>query len=303
MLIYRGVFTAMKFIDYLKELDKKMPLISLTYDRAFKSVFQRNRNLLIDYLNSCFYLKVKKNSKLRFLNTELPKENMREYQKNVDLYFVINEIFYIDLELNRMPFETVIDRNDLYMCKLVSLLLETGENIKKLKTYKLWQINLNANKVDVSKRYKVIPFDVIKRKRYPINRCMVANSLETYRKLYYTYGKRTREVIWNTALTATTFTELYVLLIQILEEDKVIKFMKDVIRMSNNNFILHEWEKDKLDELLQYNLKEYGRKEGIKSGRQESKIEIAKKLFKLKMSVEDISKVTGLSLKKVKSLM
>lgn len=249
-----------------------MPLISLTYDRAFKSVFQRNRNLLIDYLNSCFYLKVKKNSKLRFLNTELSKENMREYQKNVDLYFVINEIFYIDLELNRMPFETVIDRNDLYMCKLVSLLLETGENIKKLKTYKLWQINLNSNKVDISKRYKVIP-----------------------------------EVIWNTALTATTFTELYVLLIQILEEDKVIKFMKDVIRMSNNNFILHEWEKDKLDELLQYNLKEYGRKEGhregIKSGRQESKIEIAKKLFKLKMSVEDISKVTGLSLKKVKSLM
>ena len=73
--------------------------------------------------------------------------------------------------------------------------------------------------------------------------------------------------------------------------------------MSNNNFILHEWEKDKLDELLQYNLKEYGRKEGRKSGCQESKIEIAKNLFKLKMPAEDISKVTGLSLKKVKSLM
>ena len=112
-------------INYLKELDKKVTLINLTYDIVFKSVFQRNKNLLKDYLNSLLNLNIKKESKITFLNNELYKENKDEYHKIVDLYLSINNQTFIDIELNKMPFEIVRERNNLYLNKLASMLLKT----------------------------------------------------------------------------------------------------------------------------------------------------------------------------------
>ena len=313
-------------INYLKELDKKVTLINLTYDIVFKSVFQRNKNLLKDYLNSLLNLNIKKESKITFLNNELYKENKDEYHKIVDLYLSINNQIFIDIELNKMPFEIVRERNNLYLNKLASMLLETGENIKKLKHYSLYQININAHKSDIDISKKVILYDIENKKIYPIKQKTIIRSLETYKKLYYTYGIRSREVIWNAALTAKTFTEMYILLKQILNEKQLQKFMKDVINMSKSNFVLHAWEKEKLDALVLENIKEYGfkhgriegrkvgKKEGIKEGKKEGKKEgikegiregireTAKNLFNMKMNIHDISKATGLSIKELKLL-
>lgn len=260
MLIYEEVIviqTSEKInLNYLKELDKKIPFINLTYDITFKSVFQRNKNLLKDYLNSFPFLNINKTSKIEFLNSELYKENKNEYHKIVDLYLAIDSKIFIDIELNKIPFEIVMKRNNLYLNKLSSMLLETGENIKKLKHYHLYQINLNANKIDTDINKTVIPFDIENKKIYPINQKTIIKSLETYRKLYYTYGKKSREVIWNVALTAKTFTELYILLKQILKQNELQKFMKNVINMSKSKFVLHAWEKEKLDALVLENTKE-----------------------------------------------
>ena len=197
-------------------------------------------------------------------------------------------------------------RNNLYLNKLSSMLLETGENIKKLKHYHLYQINLNAHKLDTDINKTVIPFDIENKKIYPINQKTIIKSLETYRKLYYTYGKKSREVIWNVALTAKTFTELYILLKQILKQNELQKFMKDVINMSKSKFVLHAQEKEKLDALVLENTKEYGIKYGRREGRREgiksNSIKIAKNLFNMNMNIHDISKATGLSLKELKLL-
>ena len=123
-------------MNYLKELDKKILLINLTYDITFKSVFQRNKELLKDYLNTMLDVNIR-SSKITFLNSELYKENKNEYHKIIDLYLSIDNQIFIDIELNKMPFKMVIERNNLYLNKLASMLLETGENIKKLKNYSL----------------------------------------------------------------------------------------------------------------------------------------------------------------------
>ena len=310
MLIYEEwiiVQTSEKInLNYLKELDKKIHFINLTYDITFKSIFQRNKNLLKDYLNSFSFINLKQTSKIKFLNSELYKENKNEYHKIVDLYLAIDSKIFIDIELNKIPFEIVMKRNNLYLNKLSSMLLETGENIKKLKHYHLYQINLNAHKLDTDINKTVIPFDIENKKIYPINQKTIIKSLETYRKLYYTYGKKSREVIWNVALTAKTFTELYILLKQILKQNELQKFMKDVINMSKSKFVLHAWEKEKLDALVLENTKEYGIKYGRREGRREgiksNSIKIAKNLFNMNMNIHDISKATGLSLKELKLL-
>ena len=76
--------------------------------------------------------------------------------------------------------------------------------------------------------------------------------------------------------------------------------------MSKDGFILHEWQKDKFDALVKYNeiedAKKEGRTEGIAEGTKEKTIEIARNLLNMQMSIEDISKATGLTEDEIKSL-
>lgn len=76
--------------------------------------------------------------------------------------------------------------------------------------------------------------------------------------------------------------------------------------MSKSKFVLHAWEKEKLDALVLENAKiygeKYGRIEGQKRGRIDGIKEIAKNLLNMKMNINDISKATGLSIKELKLL-
>ena len=82
---------------------------------------------------------------------------------------------------------------------------------------------------------------------------------------------------------------------QILDEQEVNRLMEAMIEMSNDEFILHEWQKDKMDDLVKQNEMEGAKKEGIEQGINEKAREIAKNLLNMNMSIEDISKATGLT--------
>ena len=72
--------------------------------------------------------------------------------------------------------------------------------------------------------------------------------------------------------------------------------------MSKDGFVLHAWQKEKMDALVKYNeIKEAtdkGKAEGIK----ENTIEIAKNLLKENVDVETISKATGLTAENIQKL-
>ena len=108
------------------------------------------------------------------------------------------------------------------------------------------------------------------------------------------------------ALTAKTFTEIYDILRNILEENELDKFIGDVIRMSKDEFVLHEWEKEKLDALVEYekisNAQEEGKIEGKIEGKKEEKIEIAKNMLAENIDIETITKVTGLTKEEIEEL-
>ena len=76
--------------------------------------------------------------------------------------------------------------------------------------------------------------------------------------------------------------------------------------MSKDGFILHEWQKDKFDALVKYNEIEDAKKEGKALGKaegiKEKTIEIARNLLKKKMSIKDISEITGLTEKDIQNL-
>ena len=68
--------------------------------------------------------------------------------------------------------------------------------------------------------------------------------------------------------------------------------------MSKDEFIIHEWQKEKMDALVKHNELEGAKKDGIK----ENKLEIAKNLLNMKMSIKDISKATGLTIQEIEKL-
>ena len=80
--------------------------------------------------------------------------------------------------------------------------------------------------------------------------------------------------------------------------------------MSNDKFILHEWEKEKWDAFEKNNELEDAKKEGKSIGFEEGKIigikekeiEIAKKMLKKKMNIKDISEITSLTIEEIEKL-
>ena len=296
--------------EYFEQLDEKLTLIPLTYDKAFKRIFRTNLDILKDFLKDVIPLDIDKECNIRLMDGELPKENMKEKGKIIDIYVVLDGKIYVDIEMNKSKFETVLQRNIKYKDKLSSMLPESNEDYKKLTSKKLYQLNLNAYPYEKILDDIIVLYGLKTHHIYSSDECMVIKSLERYRDLYYNKGNKEKDVIWLTILTSRTFTELYELSRQILSKEKVKKLMEAAISMSKDGFILHEWQKDKFDALVKYNEIEDAKKEGKSLGIEEGKnigtkekaIEIAKNLLNMKMSIKDISKATGLTEEEIKKL-
>ena len=296
--------------EYFEQLDEKLTLIPLTYDKAFKRIFRTNLDILKDFLKDVIPLDIDKECNIRLMDGELPKENMKEKGKIIDIYVVLDRKIYVDIEMNKSKFETVLQRNIKYKDKLSSMLPESNEDYKKLTSKKLYQLNLNAYPYEKILDDIIVLYGLKTHHIYSSDECMVIKSLERYRDLYYNKGNKEKDVIWLTILTSRTFTELYELSRQILSKEKVKKLMEAAISMSKDGFILHEWQKDKFDALVKYNEIEDAKKEGKSLGIEEGKnigtkekaIEIAKNLLNMKMSIKDISKATGLTEEEIKKL-
>ena len=292
--------------EYFEQLDEKLTLVPLTYDKAFKRIFRTNLDILKEFLKDVIPLDIDKDCNIRLMDGELPKENTKEKGKIVDIYVVLDGKIYVDIEMNRSKFESVLERNIKYKDKLSSMLPESNEDFKAITSKKLYQLNLNAYPFEKILDDIIVLYGIKTHKIYSSDECMVVKSLERYRDLYYNKGNKEKDVIWLTILTSRTFTELYELSNQILSKDKVKKLMEAAISMSKDGFILHEWQKDKFDALVKYNeiedAKKEGKAEGKAEGIKEKTIEIVKKLLNENVDIKTISKVTGLTEEDIQKL-
>lgn len=306
---------------YMIRLDKKIELIPLTFDFLFKGIFMNNLDILKEFIFSQLDINInQEDCKIELLTNELPKENKKEYQKTVDIYVRINNYLYVNIEVNREHFKDIKLRNMLFADKLYSMILETGEHSKKLSEKYFVQINLNAvdrqNKSIISKGSdKIVLFWLESKQIYTENKYMLVKFLEYYRYLYYNkHEKLNNSEMWLVMLTSRNFQELYHTLGYILDDEKRDKYIREVIRMCSDKFVISEWYMKKLDEVVEetkiYNAKkeleegkiesrrqglEEGIQEGIKEGKKEVTIEYIKNMIDKKMDINLISEITNLS--------
>lgn len=291
--------------EYFEKLDRQLELIPLSYDKAFKSTFKSNLNILKNILNASLPITISEEDKISILDSEMPIINKKEHAQIVDIFVVINNTIYIDIEMNRSKFENVFERNTEYKNRMSNVIFEKGESLKELKTKRLYQLNLNASPNEEILEDTIVLYGLTTKKIYSSNESTIVKSLERYRELYYN-GVKDEEVLWFTMLTARSFSELYELASQILDEKELKRLMEASINMSKDGFVLHAWQKEKMDALVKYNeIKEAtdkGKAEGKAEGIKENTIEIAKNLLKENVDVETISKATGLTAENIQKL-
>ena len=147
LVVERGIMIKEKInINYLKELDKRMEFIPMTRDFMFKSIMQKNANILEKFLIDLMNLKIDKGDYLIFLDKELIKGNIKEKGRVVDIKVKFGKRYLIQIEVNRKKYQTIKIRNDLYLERIDTLRLEVNDNyIEDFDTEYLYQLNLNAS--------------------------------------------------------------------------------------------------------------------------------------------------------------
>ncbi len=291
-----------KIDEYLTEeeidlIDSEIEFIPLTYDKLFKGIFKPDLELLKSFILSQLEFDLKEDEcKIELLDSEIPKSNKREYQKTVDIYVKIDDI-YVNIEVNREYFKDVERRNFIFADKLNAMLLESGQTTKDISDKVFIQINLNAiDKLDENKeklKYgsdKVVTYGINTGRVYNKNKYVLVKYLAYYRELYYNKSEKLdKSSLWLVLFASKTYKELYQIAGELFNEKIRNKFVRKVIDMVKDGHVFASWELDKLNELVQHTKQERIMRESREEGLEES----IKNMLKENLDIELISRITN----------
>ena len=255
---------------------------------------------------------------LEILNPNLIQDCFRLRGQRLDLLVKTKEEV-INVELNTNYSEEILIRNLHYIFKLASENTERG-NKYKVKN-KIVQINLNFinSKYEKCEKCEYLLYDKKHEIEltYYIKICNIG--IDKYIENYYNNSKKFtkgEELVIMLDLDKKELEELSE------KSDIVDNFKEDVIKANEDKLVV-EWiskeEEQKQYEEVMYEKgliqgkqegleegiiqgKQQGLEEGITQGIEKNKQENAKKMLELKMDLETISKITGLTIEEIASL-
>ena len=282
--------------------DRTIEFISLTADFMFKSVMKRNPDIFKDFLINTMNIDIdEEDDCLIFLDSELIKNNKKEKGKRVDLRVSIGKGLLITVEVNRMRYSEIKTRNDLFFEKIDIMQFEVGEEYKVFKYKKLYQLNLNANpdeRKDINKRM-IVEYDILNREIVDNRKIKYTISLANYYDMYYNDDKEmSLNEIFLAGLMSNNFTELFSIMSKVLSPKDLDKFMEGVVNMCKDLENIHEWQKEKMDAMVQNNIYESGIKQGI----EETLANTIKNMLLNNADYNFISKVTNKSIEEIKKI-
>ena len=248
----------------------------------------------------------KKYNKITILNPNLIKDNVNNIGQKLDLLVKIDDE-YINIELNSKYNKYVKERNLLYIFKLC---LDRSEKDKQTLKGSVRQININFGRK--SKGIEDIAVVNLTENKKLTTKIEIKNlNVDFYTKKYYNNYKLTKE------------EELYAMLgleledlEKLSERNEIVKEFSKRVEEANNDELVVKWftpeqEREMRENYIKSEAEEKGmkkgKKEGIIEGRKAGKLEgllqTAKNMLEANMNVETVSKLTGLSVKKIKDML
>ena len=303
--------------EYMLELDEELKkeirkFIFLFNDRFVKTLLCKNIILLKKLLIYALDLKLDPyNVELVILNNELLLDSYNERKKYTDFIVLLDNKYYIDLEINSSNLEEVKYKNFLYICKMNSIIEKKGSKVSKMSERVVVQLNINANKkedVYYKDKNKDEIYKVIGEKMSDVlfeNFIIVLISLEKYDKLYYN-GDRSNITILVKFFGCDNYVKTYDILGQILTDEERRNVIEEMIKMNSNYVLYTDEERKEIDEMqMEENKKlffERGIEQGIKQGIENNTNEMITNMLKEKASMNFISRVTNKPVQEIKKI-
>ena len=271
-------------------------------DRAFKEVFlnPNNSDLLKALLE--FILKIKIDE-LEIKKTELLSGNVNIKDKRVDA-IVHTGNKKIEIEINSQNKDYLHTRSTAYICNIYQSNANVGDTYNE--DTDIIQVNLTwglGRNNDEMKIYKIMNE---KGELYVKNFIIYEINMDYYDKIWYSKNKE--EIKKNQYMIMLDLDKKE---LENMPKDKIVdKYITKVTIVNDDpefqKYMSEEEDKRKIQNSLLSEAKETGYTSGINDGifkgENKKSIEIAKNLLSMNMSLEDISKATGLLIEEINKL-
>ena len=260
----------------------------------------------------------KKYNEFVILNPNLIKDNIHNIGQKLDLLIKADDE-YINVELNSNYNKYIKERNLLYIFKLC---LDKSEKEKQTLKGKVRQININFGRK--SKGIEDIAVVNLMTNKKVTTKIEIKNlNVDFYTKKYYNNYKLTEEEKLY-AMLGLEIEELN----KLSERNEIVKEFKKGVEEANKDELVVKWfspeqEREMRENYIRSEALEKGMKKGIAEGKKagiaegkkvgiaegkkagilEGLLQTAKNMLDADMSIETISKLTGLSVKKIKDML
>ena len=293
-------------------------ILDLTIDTAFKKVFSDERNkyyiaYLIWYCTGIDKDYVEKH--IKYKNNFVSSKNISKKTGNLDIVVEVDDSV-INIEMNKEVTEMLIRKNKHY----VSLL--NGENTSKIINNRfsskyIIQINIST-KARIPNTDELLYEIEYMEKNLNIkdvynNEIIYDINLDYLKKHLYNKGKisqKEKGLLMFIERNEKKLEDLYrgdKKMKEVLDNTKGVNYIHDdmfIMEYDRDAFkeqVEKEYREDIRKEAREEGLAE-GRAEGLEQGKKQNSIEIAKNALKMNISLENIAKLTGLSIDEINSL-
>mgnify|MGYP004635610361 FL=1 len=302
-------------------MNNNLERLPLTDDYIFKRVFayKGNESVLKDFLEALLKIEIRG---IKITNPEIIPYEKGEKRGLLDIKAEINDGTMIDVELQMKNEKNTEERATEYMGKMISEQLQVGDSYQKLKKSIVIFITnynfLNRNSYHSVGRMK---FDKTLKDEYVDMGFKIEDEIASkYIEVHYIelpkFKKKESSRFTKLDQWMCIFTQNKEGIMLAEKENKEIKRAINTLdflskdpkeRERHNSIVMAEYNRL----VSEQNFFEDGRKEGkmerknrteLSSGAKEKTIEIAKKMFKEKLPIEMIEKLTGLSKEEIEKL-
>ena len=288
-----------------KKVNKKKKKIFYTcrYDKAFKAVFcgEENEPFLNKFLSS---IENKEIRVLKQLNNELLPETMDVRRKTVDLYILTNLGFYL-LELNNGLHSYTKYRNFAFFASTIAQKTKSGEEYE-IDDHHLIDLTYGMKSEDfVEENYQIISKDT---GRTYLNCIHVKEiNMDKLDEIWYNKDiEKIKKYKYQIMLNRNE-EELEELLVIVEGDDFVAEYKEKICKLNNDaEFIAYMSAEEENEKFYKTDMR-IAREEGITIGHafgvNEGKVEFIKQMLANDATIEDISKMSGISVEEINSLL
>ena len=268
--------------NFFQWYDENYEFFPLTYDYTFREVFKRNNIFLEKFVSDFLGVEFFGNAKVYFEDDYLKTYEYDVNNYDTFIYITINDCIELVAAVEREFFDGEYFQKKLkefYSC------ISKNDSDLEVSEFALKKIIEDAT-LCTRKKNKKEPYV-----------CQISIFINTslLSSLDFRDKIKDKRLTWISALTATSYTELYELLGYVLYEDDLYMFMSYVMDMCQNGLIKYQLEKDTARKIKRLDKKE----EEIK----QMKLEIAEDLASENINEDVIKKVLDLTTEDVKNLM